>query len=86
MRRIMLLVLLLSFSLAVYGQLYKWVGKYGGTQYSDRSPPAGAVRGEAGYQSKYCAAERQKRECIQKLSRERIRVQEAPCCRGKNRD
>ena len=46
MRHIMLSVLLLSFSLAAHGQLYKWVDKDGGTQYSDRPPPPGAVRGE----------------------------------------
>lgn len=46
MRHIMLSVLLLSFSIATHGQLYKWVDKDGGTQYSDRPPPPGAARGE----------------------------------------
>lgn len=46
MQRLTILMLLLIFSVAVNGQVYKWVDADGKTQYTDQPPPAGAAKDE----------------------------------------
>jgi len=47
MQRLTILLLLLSFSVAVNGQVYKWVDADGKTQYTDQPPPSGAAKDES---------------------------------------
>ncbi len=44
MQRLTILLLLLIFSVAANGQVYKWVDADGKTQYTDQPPPSGAAK------------------------------------------
>lgn len=44
MQRLTILLLLLIFSVAANGQVYKWVDANGKTQYTDQPPPSGATK------------------------------------------
>ncbi len=47
MQRFTILLLLLIFSVAVNGQVYKWVDADGKTQYTDQPPPSGTAKDES---------------------------------------
>lgn len=47
MQRFTILLLLLIFSVAANGQVYKWVDADGKTQYTDQPPPSGAAKDES---------------------------------------